>query len=195
MLGAPARSVAVVGTSNAGVIRGWALRATVRAVLLAVIACFLAYLLLVFPNAAAGSEVERDSAEGARIAGTLIPIAYASIAAALALGVWLALDVARAISLSLRTSLFWVAAIAVLLAAACATLSVAVIVDSIVAGIGVDADQTKYWGSVGAIVGDAFGSACLPFVAGTGVALALWALRTGTKHDRHAKPARSSVAA
>lgn len=195
MLGAPARSVAVVGTSNAGVIRGWALRATVRAVLLAVIACFLAYLLLVFPNAAAGSEVERDSAEGARIAGTLIPIAYASIAAALALGVWLALDVARAISLSLRTSLFWVAAIAVLLAAACATLSVAVIVDSVVAGIGVDADQTKYWGSTGAIVGDAFGLACLPFVAATGVALALWAFRTGMQHDRHAKPARSSVAA
>lgn len=184
-----------MGTSSAGVDRGWALRAAARVVLLTVIACFLAYLLLVFPSAAAGSDVERDSDEGARIAGTLIPIAYASIAAALALGVWLALDAARVISLSLRASLFWVAAITVLLAAACATLSVAVIVDSIVAGIGVDADQTKYWGSVGAIVGDAFGSACPPFVVGTGVALAFWAFRTRMKHDRHAKPARSSVAA
>ncbi|NYF12338.1 uncharacterized membrane protein YjgN (DUF898 family) [Pseudoclavibacter sp. JAI123] len=194
-------------SASAGAERGWVLRAAIRAGLLAVIAGFLAYMLLIFPGAAAASDVDRDSAEGARLAGTLIPIAVASIAAALVLGVWLTLDVARAISLSfrravsrgermrLRASLPWVAALAVLVAVGCATLSVAVIVDSIVAGIGVDADQTKYWGSTGAIIGDAFGAACIPFVVATGVALVTWTIRAATKLDRHAKHAGSSVAA
>ncbi|MBS3180381.1 MULTISPECIES: hypothetical protein [unclassified Pseudoclavibacter] len=194
-------------SASAGAERGWVLRAAMRAGLLAVIAGFLAYMLLIFPGAAASSSVDRDSAEGARLAGTLIPIAVASIAAALVLGVWLTLDVARAISLSfrravsrgermrLRASLPWVAALAVLVAVGCATLSVAVIVDSIVAGIGVDADQTKYWGSTGAIIGDAFGAACIPFVVATGVALVTWTIRAATKLDRHAKHAGSSVAA
>ena len=181
--------------TSAGADRGWVARAAIRAVLLVIIAGYLAYMLLVFPNAAAGSDVDRDSAEGARLAGTLIPIAYASIAAAVVLGVWLALDVTRAIAMSLRASLLWLASVAVLAASACAALSVAVIVDSIVAGIGVDAGQTRYWGSTGAIIGDAFGLTCLPFVAATGVALLLWTIRTATKLDRHAKPARSSVAA
>lgn len=175
--------------------RGWLWRVALRAGLLAVIAGFLAYMLLVFPGAAAGSSVDRDSTEGARLAGTLIAVAYACIAAAVALGVWLALDVTRAIALSLRPSLLWVASVAVLAASACAALSVAVIVNSLVAGIGVDADQTKYWGSTGAIIGDAFVLACLPFVLTTGVALAFWTIRTATKLDRHAKPARSSLAA
>ncbi|PPF42665.1 hypothetical protein C5B85_15410 [Pseudoclavibacter sp. AY1F1] len=166
-----------------------------RAGLLAVIGGILAYMLLVFPGAAAGSSVDRDTAEGARLASTLIAVAYACIAAAVALGVWLALDVTRAIALSLRPSLLWVASVGVLAASACAALSVAVIVNGLVAGIGVDADQTKYWGSTGAIIGDAFAFACLPFVLTTGVALAFWTTRTATKLDRHAKPARSSVAA
>ncbi|WP_424466434.1 hypothetical protein [Pseudoclavibacter helvolus] len=183
------------GTLRRGAERGWLWRVALRAGLLAVLAGFLAYMLLVFPGAAAASSVARDSAEGARLAATLIAVAYSGIAAAVLLGVWLALDVARAIALSLRPSLLWVASVAVVAASACAALSVAVIVNSLVAGIGVDADQTKYWGSTGAIIGDAFVVACLPFAAATGVALAVWTFRASAKPDRHAKAPSSSVVA
>lgn len=212
--------------ASAGFNRGWILRALVRLAVLVVAAGYVAFMVLVFPNEAAASGVDRDSPEGGRIAGVLVPIGYVSVVVAGLVGVWLSLDVARAIRLSfdgsgsgsgrdgregpdgrdgpggpagaggkrMRVALPWVAAVTVLAAVACATLSVAVILESTIAGIGVDADQTKYWGSTGTIVGEALIAACLPFVLTTGVALALWTVWTlrrvtGTRAARLAQTA------